>query len=195
MDKNLAAGHPASSSSVLGDLEPKMAVDNNTSPNSRDHSCFFSEFEDHPWWSVDLGYSVQVHMVTVTTRNKAGRLIGIQRAMVFHASMMTSSNGNIFRVTSPLCREFNGYRWKTYLQIWGTSYIWVSRSFEMFTGPLFQLNWHLLNTVLLCGFQSSHGSFGIHWVRQHMVNSTGTMTRVNAPASKSRSNYHSSRAW
>ena len=25
--------------------------------------------------------------------------------------MMTSSNGNIFRVTGPLCGEFNGHRW------------------------------------------------------------------------------------
>ena len=26
-------------------------------------------------------------------------------------SMMTSSNGNIFRVTGPLCKEFTGHRW------------------------------------------------------------------------------------
>ena len=25
--------------------------------------------------------------------------------------MMTSSNGNIFRVTGPLCLEFNGHQW------------------------------------------------------------------------------------
>ena len=28
--------------------------------------------------------------------------------VVFHGYMMTSSNGNIFRVTGPLCREFTG---------------------------------------------------------------------------------------
>ena len=28
-----------------------------------------------------------------------------------HAVMMTSSNGNIFRVTGPLCGEFTGHRW------------------------------------------------------------------------------------
>ena len=28
-----------------------------------------------------------------------------------NTSMMTSSNGNIFRVTGPLCEEFNGDRW------------------------------------------------------------------------------------
>ena len=25
--------------------------------------------------------------------------------------MMTSSNGNIFRITGPLCGEFTGHRW------------------------------------------------------------------------------------
>ena len=29
----------------------------------------------------------------------------------FHKSMMTSSNGNIFRVTAPLCEEITGHRW------------------------------------------------------------------------------------
>ena len=29
----------------------------------------------------------------------------------FGALMMTSSNGNIFRVTGPLCGEFTGPRW------------------------------------------------------------------------------------
>ena len=28
-----------------------------------------------------------------------------------HGCMMTSSNGNIFRVTGPLCGEFTGHRW------------------------------------------------------------------------------------
>ena len=28
-----------------------------------------------------------------------------------HGNMMTSSNGNIFRVTGPLCGEFTGHRW------------------------------------------------------------------------------------
>ena len=30
---------------------------------------------------------------------------------IYIFDMMTSSNGNIFRVTSPLCREFTGHRW------------------------------------------------------------------------------------
>ena len=32
-------------------------------------------------------------------------------ADTFHAVMMTSSNGNIIRVTGPLCGEFTGHRW------------------------------------------------------------------------------------
>ena len=29
----------------------------------------------------------------------------------YHFYMMTSSNGNIFRVTGPFCGEFTGHRW------------------------------------------------------------------------------------
>ena len=70
--KDMASGKPTSSSSVLGDLKPQLAVDSNPSPDSHKMSCFFSSFEDHPWWSVDLGLAVSVRSVTVTTRNKAG---------------------------------------------------------------------------------------------------------------------------
>ena len=69
---DLASGKPTSSSSVLGDLKPQLAVDSNPSSDSHKMSCFFSSFEDHPWWSVDLGHAVSVRSVTVTTRNKAG---------------------------------------------------------------------------------------------------------------------------
>ena len=34
-----------------------------------------------------------------------------QRSAYGHVDMMTSSNGNIFRVTGPLCGEFTGHRW------------------------------------------------------------------------------------
>ena len=32
-------------------------------------------------------------------------------SLAITVSMMTSSNGNIFRVTGPLCGEFTGHRW------------------------------------------------------------------------------------
>ena len=40
--------------------------------------------------------------------------------------MMTSSNGNIFRVTGPLCREFTGHRWIPRT---------VTRSFDVYFDP------------------------------------------------------------
>ena len=45
---------------------------------------------------------------------------------------MTSSNGNIFRVTGPLCREFTGHRWipltnASYAELWCFFYLWLSK--------------------------------------------------------------------
>ena len=34
-----------------------------------------------------------------------------EASYVFSRFMMTSSNGNIFRVNGPLCGEFTGHRW------------------------------------------------------------------------------------
>ena len=39
------------------------------------------------------------------------RLIYYQRVINYLTTMMTSSNGNIFRVTGHLCGEFTGHRW------------------------------------------------------------------------------------
>ena len=36
-------------------------------------------------------------------------LTNVQEASMLH--MMTSSNGNILRVTGPLCGKFTGHRW------------------------------------------------------------------------------------
>ena len=35
----------------------------------------------------------------------------ISSGLVFECSMMTSSNGNLLRVTGPVCGEFTGHRW------------------------------------------------------------------------------------
>ena len=58
-------------------------------------------------------------------------------ATIVLSLMMTSSNGNIFRVTGPLCGEFNGQRWiprtkasdaKLWCFLWSASWIngWVN---------------------------------------------------------------------
>ena len=44
--------------------------------------------------------------------NGANQIISNRiRIIVYILTMMTSSNGNIFRVTGPLCGEFTGDRW------------------------------------------------------------------------------------
>ena len=45
--------------------------------------------------------------------------------MIYFAYMMASSNGNIFRVTGPLCGEFTGHRWISSKRP-------VTRSFDVF---------------------------------------------------------------
>ena len=47
---------------------------------------------------------------------------------------------------------------ENHLQVRQTSYFWALWSFQMFTGPLFQIILHLLSTALLSGFQSSLGA-------------------------------------
>ena len=45
--------------------------------------------------------------------------------------------------------------------------------------PLFQIKLHLLNTVLLSGFQSSP-NFEIHWVRQYLLNFMALASMISA---------------
>ena len=47
------------------------------------------KINNHVWWNL-------IEKITIISHN---------------CCMMTSSNGNIFRVTGPLCGEFTGHRW------------------------------------------------------------------------------------
>ena len=49
--------------------------------------------------------------------------------------MMTSSNGNIFRATGPLCGEFTGHRWITLTRP-------VTRSFDVFSELRLDKRWN-----------------------------------------------------
>ena len=81
-------------------------------------------------WNVFSIYDTQLHLCwTEKLKNKWISKRKIQRSFYFYAEtkrpclslvfyslsclldMMTSSNGNIFHVTGPLCREFTGHRW------------------------------------------------------------------------------------
>ena len=55
--------------------------------------------------SLTICYSIYVFVGHIPYLKIAGRILQN------HTPMMTSSNGNIFRVTGPLCGEFTGHRW------------------------------------------------------------------------------------
>ena len=71
---NVALNRPTFSSSVYvgvhGAYPPSIAVDGNkdTASNKPDSSCFNSDFQADPWWSVDLGAAVVVVGVLFTNR-------------------------------------------------------------------------------------------------------------------------------
>ena len=59
------------------------------------------------------------------------------QTVVWFCLMMTSSNGNIFGVTDPLCGEFTGHRWipltkasdaELWCFLWSAPYAWVNNS-------------------------------------------------------------------
>ena len=58
----------------------------------------------------------------------------------------------------------------------------------MFTGPLFQVKLHLLDIVLLSGFQS-------HWVRQYLVCFMGLVGRVSTKLYKTKPIFNTSQSW
>ena len=62
-----------------------------------------------------LKYYSNVLMAAILGGYKAGTLPSSQITTIYlmtrHPYMMTSSNGNIFHVTSHLCGEFTGHRW------------------------------------------------------------------------------------
>ena len=53
--------------------------------------------------SIDTFFGICMSSVVVRAMRNGGSL--------FNMIMMTSSNGNIFRVTGPLCGEFPGFLW------------------------------------------------------------------------------------
>ena len=89
---------------------PDLAVDGNFSPEWSANSCSMTNNMHHPWWAVDLGLSYKVDRVAMQNRDSNGESQGHHVIWTIRASMVTSSNGNISRVTGPLCGEFTGHR-------------------------------------------------------------------------------------
>ena len=66
-------------------------------------------------------------------------------------SMMTSSNGNIFRVTGPLCGEFTGHRWISHTEVSDEElwwYLWSVNNIEA-AGDLRRHRAHYDVTVMI----------------------------------------------
>ena len=77
---------------------------------------FGSHFSSHTLsllWYENNGYSVVPRFLFRIDRFDRRRNVGFAETSKFtiNKGMMTSSNGNIFRVTGHLCGEFTGPRW------------------------------------------------------------------------------------
>ena len=62
----------------------------------------------HPWWAPTGYANIIAADVLVPNRRQ---IINNRHMLTQLEFMITSSNGNIFRVTGPLCGEFTGHRW------------------------------------------------------------------------------------
>ena len=85
------------------------------------HWSFWGESICHRWIPLTKGQSrwKYFHSMTSSCRlergstwfwNRLDTVLFKSRQRIYRI-MMTSSNGNIFRVTGPLCGEFTGHRW------------------------------------------------------------------------------------
>ena len=68
-DKNVALNKPAYQSSQYQDHEAKRAVDGNSDTKFVHGYCSHTQTDYRPWWAVDLGWSIWVDKVGLTTRN------------------------------------------------------------------------------------------------------------------------------
>ena len=100
--------------------------------NHDGHAYYWDVYvHEYPFWIMDFGF---VHSQAIVIECLIGYCPGLfpmrcsiswnktQTQIIIHL-MMTSSNGNIFRVTGPLCGEFTGHRWISrtkaiYAELW-----------------------------------------------------------------------------
>src|SRR5215831_21140638 len=65
---NLALGKYAIQSSTLFDAGPDRAVDGNPDGAFWDGSVTHTDFDQHPWWQVDLGEVRQIGRIEIANR-------------------------------------------------------------------------------------------------------------------------------
>lgn len=65
-EKNIAKGGKAEQSSQFADFGPERAIDGSRKNGWKDRSCTFTNFENNPWWRLDLLKPFNIEGVTIT---------------------------------------------------------------------------------------------------------------------------------
>ncbi|CAH1244449.1 PKD1 [Branchiostoma lanceolatum] len=75
MGTNVAMGKPTRQSTTIHDGVSSRAVDGNRGPHWGSGSCMHTNWEDAPWWAVDLGNVTPVDKVVIYNRQDADPLM------------------------------------------------------------------------------------------------------------------------
>ena len=153
------------------------------------------ELIDWYQWRHLLGDNNVDYVVCLKAQFMSHTALSNQKWQVLHKyDMMTSSNGNIFRVTGHLCGEFTGLRWiprtkASDAELW--YFLWCARlskhsrgwSFETLSHPLWRhrndisvleclstrspsvLDKGIAYLIKVCNFLRISGSFSVFWWR------------------------------
>ena len=73
--------------------------------------------------------------------------------------------------------------------------LWALCSFQMFTGPIFQVKLHFAEYCITQWISKLPGSFEIHWVKQYLVKFHGSGGHSKCKCLHDRANSHRSLAW
>lgn len=99
---NIARQGQASQSTTQDDAGARRAIDGNTSGNFSSGSTTLTQFEDNPWWEVDLGREYPLEEISVWNRTDRGlgtrlvdfkiRALDAERKMVWERGLGPSPN-------------------------------------------------------------------------------------------------------
>ena len=95
----------------IGDRWIPLTKDRLRGKSGNDFPLGYASHWPHPHGPLPLSY--QYHISYYCLHNVLGPVLPIpySPSTTLATAMMTSSNGNIFRVTGHLCGEFTGHRW------------------------------------------------------------------------------------
>ena len=67
---NLALGKPTWQSSTYLDNDPSRAVDGNSDGNLTNKRCTHTNYDENPWWVVDLQKNIHINKVVIANREQ-----------------------------------------------------------------------------------------------------------------------------